>query len=955
MSIERGILSRALRSVTASGIGLLAVSSIHAQSTTGAPVEEVVVTGFRESLNNALEIKKAEAGVVDAILAEDIADFPDSNLAESLQRVPGVALARGDGGEGKQISVRGLGPGFTRVRLNGMEAQATTGGSDITGGANRGRGFDFSVFASELFNSIQVRKTSAADVEEGSLGATVDLRTSRPFDFADGVTLAGNVQGSYNDLTEHTDPRAAVLFSNTFADRTFGVLASVAYSERQVHEEGYTAVNVLRATEDGGFCSPVGVAPQNPATTPAKGTDALNCATGMPRTSTLAAYNSINSQNVFLPRLPRYVRQATDYERIGGTLSLQWAPTDRTTLSFDGLLGKFDVTRRDSFIAGLSFGRAASANGKPHTSAVEAVVDPNGTLVYGLFNGVDVRSETLLDQFQTDFTQGTLELGHAFSDSLELTALVGVAQSDFDNPIRTTINLDVVNANGYALDFRGNNEIPHISYGVDITNPNNFAFAPTLADGTVFGTVTMRDLRVKNDNTTSEVNLAWKPTDDFALRGGVQLRKAEFDSIERQRINNNITPSLPAGTTLASLTKLLTGFGSSLPGYVPDSWVIADYNAFDRALGISAGTAPFDLYGPAESAPSRGGNRGVEEEVRAAYVQGEFSSDILPIQIRGNLGVRYAETTQTSYGYQSIGAAPGYVLVTIERDYHDWLPSLNLAADLTDTFVVRLAAAKVLSRADLGALTPGGAVNNTTRDISSGNPFLNPVRAKTYDLSFEWYPQQGALVSLGLFAKDIGSFIQTIRQTVPFSATGLPESVLAGTTTTTADLFNFSRAVNTSGGDLKGVELNYQQPFTFLPGPLANTGLLFNYTYVESQIQYVGDTQKRDLVGLSPEQINATVYYEDDRLSARVSGAYRDAYLVAVPSGAPGTDVQGTRSTLYVDAALSFSITDNFKVSLEALNLTDEPTSFYMDSRRDDTLFHTVFGRTFTVGAAYRM
>lgn len=931
---------------------VLAAAAAQAQN---QPVEEVVVMGFRESLNNALEIKKAEAGVVDAILAEDIADFPDSNLAESLQRVPGVALARGDGGEGKQISVRGLGPGFTRVRLNGMEAQATTGGSDITGGANRGRGFDFSVFASELFNSIEVRKTSAANIEEGSLGATVDLRTSRPFDFAEGMTLAGNLQGSFNDLTDHTDPRAAALFSNTFADRTFGVLASVAYSERRVNEEGYTAVNVLRATEDGGFCSPVGYAPQNPATTPAKGTDAFNCGTGLPRTSTLDAYSAINSQGVFLPRLPRYVRQATDYERLGGTLSLQWAPTDHTTLSLDGLAGKFDVTRRDSFIAGLSFGRSASANGKPHTSVVAADVDPHGTLVYGLFNSVDVRSETLLDQFETEFTQGTFELEHAFSDSLELHALFGVAKSAFDNPIRTTINLDAVNSNGFSLDFRGNNEIPHITYGVDITNPNNFAFAPTLADGTVFGTVTMRDLRVVNEHTTQELNLAWTPLENFTLRGGVQARKAQFDSDERQRINNNITPALPAGVTLASLTKLLTGFGSSLPGYAPSSWVIADYEAFDRVLGISAGNAPFDLYGPAESAPSRGGNRGVEEEVHAAYLQGEFATDALPVPIRGNLGVRYADTTQTSYGYQSIGAAPGYVLVTIERDYHDWLPSLNLAADLTDTIVVRLAAAKVLSRADLGALTPGGAVNNTTRDISSGNPFLNPVRAKTYDLSFEWYPQQGALVSLGLFAKDIGSFIQTIRQTVPFSATGLPESVLAGTTTTTADLFNFSRAVNTDGGDLKGVELNYQQPFTFLPGLLANTGLLFNYTYVESQIQYVGDTRKRDLVGLSPEQINATVYYEDDRISARVSGAYRDAYLTAVPSGAPGSDVQGTRSTLYVDAAFSFSITENFKVSLEALNLTDEPTSFYMDSRRDDTLFHTTFGRTFTLGAAYKL
>src|SRR5687767_1869213 len=145
-------------------------------------VEEIVVTGFRESLSQALDVKREQIGSVDAIVAEDIADFPDLNLAESLQRIPGVSIAR-DAGEGRTITVRGLSPEFTRVRLNGMEAMSANGGTDAAGGSNRGRGFDFNTFASELFNSITVRKTSSAEVEEGSLGATVDLRTGRPFDY----------------------------------------------------------------------------------------------------------------------------------------------------------------------------------------------------------------------------------------------------------------------------------------------------------------------------------------------------------------------------------------------------------------------------------------------------------------------------------------------------------------------------------------------------------------------------------------------------------------------------------------------------------------------------------------------------------------------------------------------------------------------------------------------------
>ena len=157
------------------------------QAATSDEGEAIVVTGFRGSLARALNMKQRENASTDSILAEDIGKFPDLNLAESIQRIPGVALQR-DGGEGRQITVRGLGPQFTRVRINGMEALTTAGGADASGGTNRSRSFDFNIFASDLFNSITVRKTAEAITEEGSLGATVDLRTARPFDYH-GFTL----------------------------------------------------------------------------------------------------------------------------------------------------------------------------------------------------------------------------------------------------------------------------------------------------------------------------------------------------------------------------------------------------------------------------------------------------------------------------------------------------------------------------------------------------------------------------------------------------------------------------------------------------------------------------------------------------------------------------------------------------------------------------------------------
>ena len=266
--------------------------------------------------------------MVDAIVAEDIADFPDLNLAESLQRIPGVSISR-DAGEGRNISVRGLDSQFTRVRINGMEALTTTGGTDSSGGANRGRGFDFNVFASELFNSITVRKTASADIEEGSLGATVDLQTARPFDY-DGFTFVTGAQLGYNDLAGDLDPRATMLISNTWADNTFGALMSVAYTKRRLIEEGHSTVRWDTGTSSGGF-----------AGTPF----------GRRRATT------------FHPRIPRYGVLEHEQERLGITASLQFDPTDKTSMGLDVMYADLDATRTENFLNGLSFSRAACVAG----------------------------------------------------------------------------------------------------------------------------------------------------------------------------------------------------------------------------------------------------------------------------------------------------------------------------------------------------------------------------------------------------------------------------------------------------------------------------------------------------------------------------------------------------------------------------------------------------------------
>ncbi|HZD53404.1 MAG TPA: TonB-dependent receptor plug domain-containing protein, partial [Woeseiaceae bacterium] len=198
--------------LVALALGYPAMSAAQEAAGPDDAIEEIVVQGFRGSLEASLAVKRSSTGVVDAISAEDIADFPDLNLAESIQRIPGVSISRVNG-EGRQITVRGMPGNFNRIRINGMQAMNTTGGSDASGGSNRGRGFDFNTFASDLFTRVVVRKTPEASVEEGSIGATVDLRTARPLDYDEGVTLATSVQGGWNDLSEDFNPRFSGLIS----------------------------------------------------------------------------------------------------------------------------------------------------------------------------------------------------------------------------------------------------------------------------------------------------------------------------------------------------------------------------------------------------------------------------------------------------------------------------------------------------------------------------------------------------------------------------------------------------------------------------------------------------------------------------------------------------------------------------------------------------------------------
>jgi TonB-dependent receptor len=929
MSTNHTTTVRATLALSASALALTLAGAAAAQ-TAPAPaqpasdeVEAVVVTGFRASLQSAINIKRSSSGVVDAIKAEDIAQFPDLNLAESLQRIPGVSISRING-EGRQITVRGLGSEYTRVRINGMEAISTTGGTANSGGTNRGRGFDFNVFASDLFNSIAVRKTASADVEEGSLGATVDLNTSRAFDSRK-PQLVLSAGGSYNDLSKKTTPRLSALASRTFFDGKLGVLISAAYEERHLKEEGANITRWAVGGSNGGF----------------------NAASTVPG-YTLAQINNTNTTTgIFAPRIPAYVSYDIQNKRTGLAGSLQFKPDANTEITFDALYAYLEGKRKEAQLQAIGLSRATT--GKPETIIRDGVVVGND-LVYARMDNVDLRTQSAYDELNTEFKQFTLSAKHNFGDRVVVGALAGYADSTFTQPVSTIVTFDRLNSQNYSYDFR-KGRAPEILLGFDATNPANWS----AINGT--SEVRLRPTFVENQFSTAKVYGEWEANENLKLKAGVDWRKFEYDSYGLYRTTETVSQTLTPDQ-LASVSKVYSGFGKGLdmPTGNATAWLVPDIDKYAALLNIYSNTGIYALTGT-NNTSARGQYGAVEEQDTGAYVQAEFRFQALGLPFRGDAGLRRVHTEQESAGYAAVGGA--IQRVEVKRDYDLTLPSFNLAADITDTFVARLSAAKTIARPGIGSLSPGGdvAVQGANRSFSSGNPYLNPTQSKNLDVSLEWYPSSGTMFAAGFFYKKINTFVATQSELLPYNTLGLPDSLIAGTTATPDMLFQVSKPINTKGGDLKGFELNVQQPFTFLPGWLSHFGVIANYTYVASKIEYPTSSTAgapvviNDLIGLSKNAANATLYYETDKWSVRGSLAYRGGYLTQVP-GSDGNTVQGTNETLNVDMQASWNIRENLKLSVEGVNLTDEFNDQYVgDSNRLNVYTHS--GRQFIVGLRY--
>ena len=928
--------------------GSTRVAAAAGQGDQSSQLEEVVVTGYRSSLEQALELKQNMAAETDTILAEDIGKFPDQNLAESLQRIPGVAVTR-EQGEGRQLTVRGLGPQFTRVRINGMEALTTTGGPDNEGGVNRTRAFDFNIFSSDLFNSLTVRKTSEASVDEGSLGATVDLHTAHPLDYNKFV-LIGQAKAAYNDLSDTVGPQLSGLISNVFDDGKFGALASVSWSKRDYLDTGASTVRWDQAQVLKTGTSPLGASPYGFASV-----------LGTPCTGTAATLPSVCQTADFAlhPRFPRYDFYQDGESRLGLTSSLQWRPNDANLFSLDILHSYYQESRQERYLEAPGLSGQGNCTKPASQTSVACInvlaedIDSQGVLRSGSFSGVDTRVEDRYDSLHTNFNQATLAGTNTLSERWSLDEMLGYSQSRFANPVQTTLGWDQYNQT-VSYDFSG--KVPALNFGTE----NVGASGPWLLTE-----VRERPQTTINKFKNAELNAHFKASDSIRLSGGVQYKEYDFDATSLRLVNGETVTATNAYAALqkvpiasyAQVLNYLSAAGVSPPSGSTTTWATPSVALAQSALGIYSNSTLFAL----STAGDLGDNVQVKEKDLGGYLQMDFDTHLLSRELRGNFGVRVVKTDQGSLGYSST-----LLPITADHTYDNVLPALNVIWSLTDHLLARFAYSRDLSRPNLTdvAASTSVTVSGTQFNVKTGNPNLSPFLTNAYDLSFEWYPSQGTVVAVAPFRKDIlTSVVSQVTNTVfdgnPF---GVPNSLAIAACGSTpgcspSATWAFSAPVNTPGGELNGVEFNYQQPLRFLPGLLSNLGVLVNYTYVSSSVRYsTGATTfvTNELLGLSKDTAGMTVYYEDPRWSIRVSGAYRSRYLTQVPGQEVGTDADGWNSTFNLDASLQYNVTSHFRVTLEGVNLTDQFESQFNDTSRDLVTYYHHTGRQILAGVRYQ-
>jgi iron complex outermembrane recepter protein len=814
-------------------------------SSDGVELEEVIVTGLRGSLETSLNLKKDSVGVLDSISAEDIGKFPDLNLSESLQRIPGVSISRSDLGEGTVIDVRGLGDAFNRVEIDGM--------------ASNGGGFNFQSIASELFQTATVAKSPNAGMVEGGIGGAVLLETPQPLDYQ-GLKVNGLFEGVSGDITDDLAPRAFARVSNNWND-TFGISASLAYSQTKF------------ATNDTSFGSWARfrdvASPATQATAPA---EVLNAVT---------------------PRTVGYYSYTEERDNWAGTLAAQFRPSDTVDVSFNAIYADSRGARHDD---------RPDNPIEDMMSAPTSYTIEDGAIVAAVFPHVQNRIGTSKRPMHDELFQATLQTDWRPNDSWRISPFLGFVSRETLNELR--LYSFAINDATLTYRFAGSDYPDFTSSLTDFSsNPQDYGFNIFIFD----------TYHVKDENLSAKLDFERSFTDSAltSMQFGVRYSDLTSDTDGTAAYllqGSSVLDGRPSSLDAAYRYRDFHVRGA--PGSVPSRILAVNSDTVEDVFmgGVNPYTADGFARDPNDTALR---TYEVTQRTLAGYLLG--NADFGRAQM--NFGARIVRTEVTSDGSQRVDTDVS--AKRVESAYTNVLPSFNLKVDLAEDLIMRATYSRTMERPGLFDLRPSTTIESGTRTGSRGNPELDPYTADQGDIGLEWYFHRGAVLGATLFLKKLDSLIseRTTEELTTFPDQETREPVQG--------VIAFTEPVNGDSASIEGLETSLQTPFYFLPGVWSNFGTLLNYTYTHSKTQ-LDDKSATTIPGVSSNSYNAILYYDDNRLSGRLSYAWRGEYLQTNAVAAVGGALRYVQPFGQLDFSANYKLTETLMLNLHVLNLLKE-------------------------------
>ena len=845
------------------------------------PTKDIVVTGIRRSLNAARDIKRDSTQFLDTVVADDIGKLPDRNVAESLARVSGVQVDRGIG-EGTSVSVRGLRQNV--FLLNGREIVDSTGrggnGLDTLGSSSYGI---LALVPSELISRLDVTKLAGADQIAGALGGIVDIQTRMPLDGPN--QLAAKLTGDYAEQPRKGGYETFALVSHKFANDTLGVLLSASYNDRRLSQQGLdTFSGYSRFTDSSGT----------------------------------VRFGNADAR-------PEEIQERRKNLGLDGVI--QWKPAPGIEIIADSFYSKLDSDRSRYW---LSF--------TPTAGLTNATYSKNNILLSGTTAGpvltntefltttADIWSSALRGKFEvTDRLKGSAEFSYDRSSSSSRQIYFRLQPIASITP---TVNFDFTKGalGSYTIN------------GINLSDPTQLRFT-ILFDN---------DYRAVSTDTAARTDWSYDLGSSFLRSFDFGFRYDRDVSVQNPlRADIRPTNGIPA----TQLSQYLTVYsdprfaGGEFAG-LPRSFLAANssVNSCSAFTDVPAISQNVQCLDPVNNTNALSSTFQIKERFLEGYAKIDFNTDLGSAKLSGNVGVRYVDRDLASIG-NLIGASGAATPTTFLRNDHDWLPTAVAKLALGDDLVFRLGAAKVVAFPNTADLNNGVTLSNNAVFVNGvqtvlgtgagGAPNLDPFKANQIDASAEYYFGKQALVSVGLFYKDVSTFI--VQQQSAESYGGVN--------------YLINRKINGQGAKVKGVEALVQLPFYFLPGPFDGFGILATYSYISSSTPIVDVTGRvLPFPGLSKNNVNLVGYYEKGPFSLRVAYNWRDDYLVALSAAATGI-----YNNAYTDlsATVRYDLTRNVSLGFEANNLLDEKQRTY-DGSPEALRTNVFFGRIYKASVSVK-